>query len=162
MTNHHAAAATARPPSAADDGHTVDLGPAQDAFAPLARGFVEAFNDRDADVLVALSDPHIVFRPTSLVGHRRTYHGHAGLRRWVAELDAIGADFQAHIREIRQLRPSGFLVLSKLRVGDELITDSAMIASVHQDRIIEAHSYLSDESTLVQIGLIPHAPRLPL
>jgi hypothetical protein len=161
MTKQHAAAAIAPPPPAAD-GRALDLSPAQDAFVALARGFVEAFNDRDADALVALAHPRIVFRPTSLVGNRRTYHGHAGLRRWVAELAAIGADFQAHIREIRPLRPSGFLVLSKLRVGDELITDSAMIASVLQDRIIEAHSYLSDESTLVQIGLIPHAPRLPL
>ncbi len=105
---------------------------------------------------MALAHPRIVFRPTSLVGRRRTYHGHAGLRRWVAELDAVGADFRANIREIRPLRPSGFLVLSKLRVGDELITDSAMIASVLQDKVIEAHGYLSDEGMLAEIGLIPH------
>src|SRR6185312_2487216 len=121
-----------------------------------------AFNDRDADALVALAHPRIVFRPTTLVGQRRTYHGHAGLRRWVAEIDATGADFQVQIREIRPLRPSGFLVLSKLRVGDELITNSAMIASVQQDKIIEAHAYLSDEQMLAHLGLVPHAPALAL
>jgi ketosteroid isomerase-like protein len=161
MTQHHALAARPPPPFAAD-GPTRDRSSDQDVFAALAREFVEAFNDRDADALVALAHPRIVFRPTALAGHRRTYHGHAGLRRWVAELDAAGADFQARIREIRPLRPSGFLVLSKLRVGDELITDSAMIASVDQGKIVEAHGYLSDEGMLAHLGLVPHAPPLPL
>ena len=154
MTKPHAVAVTA-PPSPFD-GRGLASSPVGDVFTALARGFAEAFNDRDAEALVALAHPRIVFRPTSLVGHRRTYHGHAGLRRWVAELDGVGADFRVHIREIRPLRPGGFLVLSKLRVGDELITDSAMIASVLQDKVIEAHGYLSDEGMLAQIGLIPH------
>jgi SnoaL-like domain len=162
MTKQHAAAATAPPPLADDDPTNPDSSSGQDAFTVLAVAFAKAFNDRDADALVALTHPRIVFRPTTLVGHRRTYHGHAGLRRWVAEFDAAGVDFQVRIREIRPLRPSGFLVLAKLRVGDELITDSAMIASVHQDKIIDAHAYLSDEGMLAHLGLIPDASRLPL
>ena len=161
MTKQHAAAAPA-PPPLADDGPALDRSSDQNAFTVLAVAFVAAFNDRDADALVALAHPRIVFRPTTLVGQRRTYHGHDGLRRWVAEIDANGADFQVHIREIRPLRPSGFLVLSKLRVGDELITDSAMIASVHHGEIIEAHGYLSDDQMLADLDLIPHAPQLPL
>jgi SnoaL-like domain len=156
MTKQHAAAATPPPPL------NVDSSADQDAFTALAHGFVEAFNDRDADALVALAHPRIVFRPTTLVGRRRTYNGHAGLRRWVTEIAATGVDFQVHIREIRPLAPSGFLVLSKLRVGDELITDSAMIAAVHQDKIVEAHGYLSDEAMLAHLGLVPHVPSLPL
>jgi SnoaL-like protein len=162
MTKQHAAAATAPPPLAHDGPTTLDSSSGRDAFTVLAVAFAEAFNDRDADALVALAHPRIVVRPTALVGHRGTYHGHAGLRRWVAELDAAGVDFQVRIRKIRPLRPSGFLVISKLRVGDELITDTAMIASVHQGRIIEAHGYLSDEGMLTHLGLIPDAPRLPL
>jgi hypothetical protein len=161
MTKQHAIAAPA-PPPLADDGLTRDRRSDRSVFAALARGFVEAFNDRDADALVALAQPRIVFRPTTLAGHRRTYHGHPGLRRWVAEIDAAGVDVQVQIREIRPLWPSSFLVLSKLRVGDELITDSAMIASVHQDKIIEAHGYHSDEQMLAHLDLIPHASRLPL
>jgi hypothetical protein len=161
MIQQHAAAATA-PPLLADDGSALDPSSGRNAFTALARGFVRAFNDRDADALVALAHPRIVLRPTALVGHRSTYHGHAGVRRWVAELDATGADFQAHIREIRPLAPSGFLVLSNLRAGDELIADAAMIASVHKDKLIEAHGYLSDVEMLAHLGLIPHAPPLPL
>lgn len=161
MTKQLAGAATA-PPPCADDGSALDSSSAQDAFTALAHGFVEAFNDRDAEALVALAHPRIVFRPTALVGRRRTYHGHAGLRRWVTELTATRVDFELRIREIRPLRPQGFLVLSTVRVGDELISDSAMIASVRQDKVVEAHGYLSDEETLTRLGLIPHAPPLAL
>lgn len=161
MTKQHAAAATA-PPPLANDGPKIASSADQDAFSVLARGFVQAFNGRDAEGLVALAHSRIVFRPPKLTGHRRTYNGHAGLRRWVAEIDATGVDFQVHVREIRPLAPSGFLVLSKLRVGDELITDSAMVASVHEDKIIEAHGYLSDEGMLAHLGLVPHAPSLPV
>jgi len=160
MTKKHAIAASAPSPFAG--GPWLDRRSDWDLFTALAHGFVTAFNDRDADALAALAHPHIVFRPTALMGHRRTYHGHAGLRRWVAEIAATGADYQADIREIRPLRPNGFLVLSKLHVGDELITDSAMIASVEQDKIAEAHGYLSDEGMLHHIGLIPDASSLRL
>ena len=94
MTKQHAAAATV-PPPLADDGANIDASADQDAFTALARGFVQAFNDRDAERLIALAHPHIVFRPTALVGHRRTYNGYAGLRRWVAELDATAWTFKS-------------------------------------------------------------------
>lgn len=157
MTKQHAAAATV-PTPLADNGPKNASSAGQDAFSVLARGFVQAFNDRDADALVALAHPRIVFRPPSLDSRRRTYNGYAGLRRWIAEIDATGVDFQVHVREIRPLAPSGFVVLSKLRVDDELITDSAMVASVHEDKIIEAHGYLSDEGMLAHLGVVPHAP----
>jgi len=46
----------------------------------IGREFVDAFNRRDADGLVALSHPDIEFRPTMLAGSKRVYKGHEGLR----------------------------------------------------------------------------------
>jgi hypothetical protein len=60
MIKQHAAAATA-PLPLADDGPTLDLSSDRNVFTALARGFVEAFNDGDADALVALAHPHIAF-----------------------------------------------------------------------------------------------------
>ena len=134
-----------------------DLGEIHPSVEALARGFVEAFNQRDAEALVALAHPRIVFRPSTLIGRRRTYNGHDGLRRWIAELLATRLDVQARVREIRPLRPRGFLVLSKVRIDEELIADAAMIAVVHEGKIVEAHSYLSDERMLGRLGMIPHA-----
>jgi hypothetical protein len=156
----HAAPANA-PPPLIDHGSTVDLRADPVGFARLARAFVDAFNDRDADALVGLAHPRIVFRPTALIGRRRVYHGHAGLRTWVADLDALPLDIQLQVRDIRPQRPDGFLVLSTLHVGGDPVADAAMIAAVQADRIVEAHGYLSDESTLVKLGLIMDAPSVP-
>ncbi len=130
------------------------------AFEALAREFVEAFNDRDADALVALAHPRIVFRPSSLVGSRETYIGHAGLRRWLDAFAAAGMEFQLQIREVRPLDADCFLVLSKVRYADELIADAAMIANVQDDTIISAHGYLSDEALLARLGVIPDTSAL--
>jgi ketosteroid isomerase-like protein len=129
----------------------------RDDSEALAHRFVEAFNSRDADELVALAHRRIVFRPSTLAGPRRTYHGHDGLRRWMAELTATRLDFQVRIREIRQLGPGGFLVLSKVHVDGELLADAAMIATVHEGAVLEAHSYLTDELLLARLGMIPDA-----
>jgi hypothetical protein len=157
MTERHAAQAIAPLPPA-DGGPTVDSIIEPTEFAALARAFVEAFNDRDADALVSLSHPHIVFRPTALTGRRRVYRGHAGLRRWIADLAALPLDVRLHVREIRPQRPDGFLVLSTLHVGGDPVADAATIASLQAGRVAEAHGYLSDESTLVKLGLIADAP----
>jgi hypothetical protein len=159
MTEH--AAPADAPPPLVDHGSTVDLRASPVGFAVLARAFVEAFNARDADALVALAHPRIVFRPTALAGHRRVYHGHAGLRRWVADLAALPLDVQLQVREIRPQWPDGFLVLSTLGVGGDPIADAAMIAAVRAGKVVEAHGYLSDESTLVKLGLIVDAPSAP-
>ncbi len=160
MQQHDATTPTAAPPignggppTAVDDG--------AGAFETLAHRFVDAFNRRDADALVAVAHRRIIFRPSTLVGPRRTYHGHDGLRRWIADLVATGLDFQVGIREIRRLGPGGFLVLSKVHVDDELLADAAMIATVRDGTVLEAHSYLTDELLLTRLGLIPNAP-LPL
>jgi SnoaL-like domain len=146
------------PPPLVDHGSTVGLRTNPVGVTALARAFVEAFNDRDADALVGLAHRDILFRPTALIGRRRVYHGHAGLRRWVADLDALPSDVRLHVRDIRPQRPDGFLVLSTLRVGGDPVADAAMIAAVQAGRIVEAHGYLSDESTLVKLGLIVDAP----
>src|SRR5919202_3165760 len=60
----------------------------------LHRRAIEAFNARDVDAIVALSDPgsegHSVFAEVSGV-----YHGHEGARRFFRDLDdAWGADLR--------------------------------------------------------------------
>lgn len=152
MTEQHAARA-APPPPRGDGGLAID--PTE--FAALGRAFVEALNDRDADALVALAHPRIVFRPTALVGRRTVYHGHEGMRRWIADLDALPLDIRMHVREIRPQRPDGFLVLSTLRIDGDPLADSATIASLQAGKVVEAHGYLSGEWVLVKLGLIPDA-----
>lgn len=65
----------------------------------LGHRFIDAFNRRDANGLVALCHPEIEFNPTILVGERRTYRGHDGLRHWVAQLEESGSEHRARSPE---------------------------------------------------------------
>lgn len=122
----------------------------------IGRGFIDAFNRRDAAGLVELSDPAIELCPTELVGSRRAYHGHDGLRQWVADLRDSPIKHQVRVREVRTLDEHRFLLLSEVVLDGELLSPSAMLAHI-DDRgaIVKAHAYLTDERMLAQLGAIP-------
>jgi ribosomal protein S18 acetylase RimI-like enzyme len=118
--------------------------------------FIEAFNRRDIDALVGLVSPDFEFHPTSLVGERRVYEGHDGLRRWAGELSESQLKHQARLREIRVLDENRFLALTEVLLDGELVSPSAMLAHIDAaGRIVEAHAYLSDEEMLIKIGVVP-------
>jgi SnoaL-like domain len=125
------------------------------AMEAIAEQFIDAFNRRDADGLVALCDRQIEFHPTVLVGARRIYRGHDGIRRWVADLARAQIQHQVRVRRVRVLDERSFMLLSEVLLDGEVITPSAMLARVTEAGLIEqAHAYLSDERTLGEIGLM--------
>jgi SnoaL-like domain len=126
----------------------------------IGRRYVDAFNRRDIEGLVALSHPAIEFRPTMLVGARRRYDGHEGLRRWFEELGGSEIELQIRVREVRALGGDGFLVLSEIFLDDDkLVSPAAMLARLADDgRIVEARSFLTDEEMLRQVGWAPDPP----
>jgi hypothetical protein len=132
------------------------MSPGDLSMEMIARLFIDAFNRRDAEALVALADPAIEWRPSSLAGSQRIYRGHDGLRLWVSELDTAPVKHQARVREVRELDERRFAVLSEVLVDGELPSPSAMLASLTgEGKIVEARAYLSDEQTLAEIGLVP-------
>jgi hypothetical protein len=125
----------------------------------IGHRFIDAFNRRDAEGLVALADPAIEFHPTSIVGSRRVYRGHEGLRRWVQDLETSEIQHQVCAREVRALDDGGFAILSEVLLGGEFVSPSAMIATLSDSgAIVEAHAYLTDEHTLTQLGLMHERP----
>lgn len=121
----------------------------------LAHRFIDAFNRRDSDALVALCHPQLEFLPTILVGQRAVYHGHDGLRRWVEDLRASRAAHEVRVRKVRTLAPDRFAVLTEVLIDGELLSPSAMIAKLEDGLIVNAKAYLSDESTLIRVGVLP-------
>jgi SnoaL-like domain len=122
----------------------------------IARDFIDAFNRRDAEGLVALCDPEVSFHPTPLAGTHGGYRGHDGLRQWVADLDTSGLDHRVRVREVRRLDERRFLLLSEVWIDGELVSPSAMLARLGESgSIAEARAFLSDEETLEQIVLRP-------
>jgi hypothetical protein len=128
----------------------------------LTGRFADAFNRRDADGMIALSDREITFFPTVLVGAIREYRGHDGLRRWLADLDKIGAKHVVHVREVRQLDDRHFIVRSDVLLDGEIVGDSAMmIRLTPAGTIAEGHTYLLDESHSLLNGAAPSRRRPP-
>jgi hypothetical protein len=122
----------------------------------IAQSFIDAFNRRDAEALVALADPAIDFHPTQLSGQRGGYRGHEGLRRWVEDLLAATVQHQVRVREVRVLDERRFLILSEVLVEDEVRSPSAMLTQLNETGLIaEARAFLSDEEMLREIGLLP-------
>lgn len=125
------------------------------SFDLIARRFIDAFNRRDVESLIALSDPAIEFHPSSLVGRRQRYDGHDGLRRWVEELGKSGLEHQV---QVRQVRPSddGFVILAEVLIDGTAVTPGTMVARVNErHEIAEAHVFLTDAELLARIGVMP-------
>jgi hypothetical protein len=125
------------------------------SFELIARRFIDAFNRRDADGLLALSDPEIEFHPTSLVGRKQRYDGHLGMRRWVAELEDSGVEHQVRVREVRP-RKEGFVILADVLIDGAAITPGAMVARLNgRHQIVEGHVFLTDAELLAHVGVMP-------
>jgi ketosteroid isomerase-like protein len=129
------------------------------SMTAIGHRFIDAFNRRDAQALIDLCDPQIEFHPTSLVGQRTVYRGHDGLRQWVSELHDAMIQHQVRVLDVRALDDRRLVVLSEVLVDGELLSPSAMVATLDQTgKITEARAYLSDRRLLERLGLVPDAP----
>jgi ketosteroid isomerase-like protein len=69
----------------------------------VVRGAHEAFNRRDVAALLALLDQEVEWIPILAVLEGRVYRGHAGVRRWIQELDTDWESFETCPEEFRDL-----------------------------------------------------------
>jgi ketosteroid isomerase-like protein len=120
----------------------------------MTNQFIDAFNRRDVDGLLSMMNPAVEFHPTALVGTRRRYDGHEGVRRWFGEVDSSQMQHQVRVREVRPTE-DGFVLLSEVLLDGKLVSPSAMIARLGADgKIVEARAFLTDEELLVHLGVI--------
>ena len=123
----------------------------------LLRDYIVAFNRRDTDAMVALTDPEIVNYPVAIVAARK-YLGHQGIRNWIRKLTASGQDYTVEAREVRKLEEGRWAVLGELLIGRERISPFAALVGVGRGLIGEWREYLSEESLLRELGHLPATP----
>ena len=58
----------------------------------LHRREIEAFNARDIEAFISLSDPQIEFYSAMTTPGGAVYHGHDGLRKWLGDLEDAWGD----------------------------------------------------------------------
>ena len=73
--------------------------------ADIVRGVFDAFSRRDADALVALADPEIVFTPPTgrLAGRNEPYRGHDGLRTYLSDVARVWQELRSEPDEYIEL-----------------------------------------------------------
>ena len=69
----------------------------------IARSVHDAFNRRDILALLGLLDPEVEWIPMLAALEGSVYRGHAGVRRWIQDLDADWEYFKTSPEEFRDL-----------------------------------------------------------
>jgi ketosteroid isomerase-like protein len=123
----------------------------------LVRGYVAAFNQRDADAMIVLSDPGIVNYPIALShGTRGGYLGHRGLRTWIGEMVANDPGHAIVARDVQKLDAGRWAVLGELIIDQQPVSPFASVIDVSRGGMItEVREYLSEETLLREVGHLP-------
>ena len=119
---------------------------APDSNVAIVERLFDAFERRDADAMVEVMAEDVVFEPASSEREaREPYDGHAGMRRYLADLARTWAEFRV---TIHQYEAAGERVLVRGRVyarsaSPAFISDSeiAFIWRVRDGRIVHGRTY---------------------
>lgn len=76
------------------------------ASAELITSAFDAWKRRDVDALVLLLDPDVRLRSLMTEPERQYYHGHEGVRQWLAAVLEVFPDWNPEIQEIKELDDS--------------------------------------------------------
>lgn len=118
--------------------------------------WVDAFNARDVEGMLACLDPDVSFRPLRLRGLDRSYLGHDGVQRWFARLGQLGHDHRLDLSEVRGAGQERVLAVGALSLAEE--SDVAQFCALHwipNGLILATQHYLSDPHTMQRVHLIP-------
>jgi hypothetical protein len=115
----------------------------------LIERWIAAFNARDERGLLACAHPEIVLRPLRW-GVRAEYHGHAGVRDWLATISANPSVSTITAQYIEPLLDGG--------IAEGVVdADGTRFVAVYRLRdglIADVRAYMSDRATLERLGLI--------
>jgi hypothetical protein len=107
--------------------------------------WVESFNARDLEGMLALMDPRVVFHPLRVDGVAREYHGHDGVREWFAQLSVMGNEQRLRLIEVRsQSGGQGVGFGDVLEPDGSVLTPFWSLTRVRRGGIVAAYHYLTD------------------
>jgi len=139
---------------------TITRGAAPVAAELTIARWIEAFNARDLDALLAWTHPNVDFHPLWLSGLRRTYRGHDGIRCRVAGLQVWRHQHRINLLEVSRAGDGQLLAVGTL--SHKPSANPTPFCALHQladELIITAHHHMSDPDSL--LALSPPSPAQP-
>jgi ketosteroid isomerase-like protein len=118
--------------------------------------WVDAFNARDLDGMLACLARDVDFHPLRLSGIAASYHGHDGVRDWFAQVRHRDHAYQIVLRETRASDGGRVFASGALTLGAG--GDLGPFCAVHRidaGLIVAVHQYLSEAEMIEFLGLIP-------
>lgn len=119
--------------------------PASDEPRALVFEWIDAFNERDPERMLACMSAEVRFHPLRLTGLDRSYRGHDGVRSWLRQLEELGHRQRIHISEMRGGSDGEVLGVGSLLLSRD--ADPARFWLLHRVEgglIVAAHHYLTD------------------
>ena len=122
----------------------------------ILRRLVDAFNRRDEEAVLALTDPEIEFR--SALVEKTTYRGYAGVGQYRQDLDAAWSEWRTE--DDRFLEAAGERVLQLYRIvgrgrGSGILVhqDIAILWTLRAGKVLRGEVFLDQAEALDAAGL---------
>jgi ketosteroid isomerase-like protein len=131
--------------------------------ADIVRGIFDAFSRRDADALLALADPEVVFIPPTgrLAGRDEPYRGHEGLRTYLADVARVWQELRSEPDEYIELDDGRVLCTGRVYawgVGRVIDAPAGWVWRVRDGLLVEGRVYETRRAAYEAAGM-PWPPR---
>ena len=116
--------------------------------------WVDAFNERDLDGMLARVNPDVLFHPLRVNGTAHSYLGHDGMRRWFAEILHREHPHRIGLESIAGLADGRILAAGTVLVENEAGAPFSGLYEIDNGVIVCAYHYFTPAETLFQIGIV--------
>ncbi len=124
--------------------------------AAIVVRWVQAFNARDLDAMLACLAEEVDLHPLRLGGAAVRYLGHAGVREWFDRLAHASIDYRIVLEQARDLGGGKVSASGSLSFGEDLdIGPFCALHRVQRGLIVDLRQYVSEPDMIERVGLIP-------
>jgi hypothetical protein len=120
----------------------------------LAVAWIDAWNGRDVEALVALADPRIELHPLRLRSLGDGYAGHDGLREWMAAILDAGHQHRITLEGFHELQGNRLVLEGQVTIGGRFTSPFSGIYEFEAGRITVMSHYFTPLSLLESIGVL--------
>lgn len=122
----------------------------------LAVSVLEAYGRQDLEAVLEALHPAVEWVPPIALAEGRVFRGHAGVRRWWADLTSTFEGFSAEVDEVREVG-GRLVVLGRLRSrgkesGVEISDEVGWLWGFREGTISSMHVYLSHGEALKAVS----------
>jgi ketosteroid isomerase-like protein len=119
----------------------------------IVRSWGEALNQRDLDTLLELSTEDVICDPLQISVSGR-YEGHDGVRRWMREVTTHDPGHRVATQRLATVGDDRVAMFGELVMEGRAVSPYTMVTVLRDGKVAAMRSYLTDEATLTQLGLL--------